>query len=101
MVFIDANKKGYMTFYEEGLRLLRKGGVICLDNVLWRGLVADVAAGDAAEGAAEGVPGDKQAVRDRKCAEALHAVNKRVQADDRVHSMILPIGDGLLMATKL
>jgi len=81
MAFIDADKTGYATYYERCLTLLRPGGVILIDNVLWGGRVADQAAADE----------DTLAIR---------ALNAEVQRDERVSMTIVPIGDGLTMARK-
>jgi caffeoyl-CoA O-methyltransferase len=79
--FIDADKTGYDTYYEACLELLRPGGLIAIDNVLWSGKVADEAADDA----------------DTK---ALKALNAKVHGDDRVDMTLVPIGDGLMLAQK-
>jgi predicted O-methyltransferase YrrM len=81
MAFIDADKTGYATYYERCLTLLRPGGVILIDNVLWGGRVADQGAADE----------DTLAIR---------ALNTAVQRDERVSMTIVPIGDGLTMARK-
>ena len=79
--FIDADKTGYDTYYEYALKLLRSGGLIAIDNVLWSGAVAD--------------PADTFA--DTK---ALRALNEKVVADERVTMCLVPIGDGLTLARK-
>ena len=79
--FIDADKANYDAYYERCLLLLRKGGVIGVDNVLWGGRVADASANDE----------DTQAIR---------AVNEKIRADARVDATMLPIGDGLTLAMK-
>ena len=81
-MFIDADKTGYPTYYEMGLQLLRPGGVLAFDNVLWAGRVADPGAGD----------DDTQALR---------ALNVQLHADPRVDISMVPIGDGLTLARKL
>jgi predicted O-methyltransferase YrrM len=81
-MFIDADKTGYLTYYEMGLQLLRPGGVLAFDNVLWAGRVADPGAGD----------DDTQALR---------ALNVQLHADPRVDISMVPIGDGLTLARKL
>jgi len=82
MMFIDADKSGYDAYYEGGLKLLRKGGLIMIDNVLWSGDVADKAKKDAD-------------------TEALRRLNAKIQADERVQLSMVPIGDGLTLARKL
>ncbi len=79
--FIDADKEGYGEYYEHCLALLRPGGLIAVDNVLWSGRVVDPAAGD----------GDSQ---------ALAAFNRRLYQDDRIDLSMLPLGDGLTLARK-
>ena len=79
--FIDADKANYDAYYERCLTLLRRGGVIGIDNVLWGGRVADERAQD----------DDTRAIR---------ALNRKVNADERVDAAMLPIGDGLTLAVK-
>ena len=81
-MFIDADKTGYPTYYEMGLQLLRPGGVLAFDNVLWAGRVADPGAGD-------------------DDTQALKALNVQLHADPRVDISMVPIGDGLTLARKL
>jgi len=81
MAYIDCNKKDYDGYYERALRLVRPGGVIAFDNMLWGGSVVD--------------PADRQ-----KSTLALRALNKKLHADDRVNISFLPIGDGLTLAWK-
>lgn len=80
--FIDADKTGYDTYYEYALKLLRRGGLIAIDNVLWSGAVVDSA--------------DQSAD-----TAALRALNKKIHADSRVEATLLPVGDGLTLALKL
>ncbi|MDD9877737.1 MAG: class I SAM-dependent methyltransferase [Magnetovibrio sp.] len=79
--FIDADKENYVAYYERAVELVRPGGLIALDNVLWSGRVADPANNDTD-------------------TEALRAVNRRVHADDRVSVAMLPLADGLTLARK-
>ncbi len=79
--FIDADKPGYRTYYDEIVERLRPGGVVLLDNVLWSGTVVD----DADQG---------------DDVVALRAVNDHVAADDRVEVVMLPIADGLTIARR-
>jgi caffeoyl-CoA O-methyltransferase len=78
--FIDADKTGYDAYYERCLQLLRPGGLIAIDNVLWSGSVARPA-------------------KDADTA-ALQALNSKLHADARVDMVLLPIGDGLTLARK-
>lgn len=82
MGFVDADKVGYDAYYERGLRLLRPGGVLLFDNVLWSGRVADKTVSDAD-------------------TEALRSVAQKAKTDARVHPAMTSIGDGLLMCVKL
>jgi|SRR5690606_20034733 len=79
--FIDADKTGYDAYYEAGLELLRPGGVMLFDNVLWSGRVADPA--DTSED-----------------TTALRALAAKARADSRVHAAMTNIGDGLLICIK-
>jgi caffeoyl-CoA O-methyltransferase len=79
--FIDADKPGYRTYYEEILARLRPGGLIVCDNVLWGGSVADPAARD-------------------DHTEKIRAFNDFVAADQRVERAMIAVGDGLTLARK-
>jgi predicted O-methyltransferase YrrM len=79
--FIDADKSNYPAYYERCLALLRKGGLIAVDNTLWSGAVADASKND-------------------KDTAAIRAFNDAVHADTRVDLSLLPIGDGLTLALK-
>jgi caffeoyl-CoA O-methyltransferase len=79
--FIDADKEGYDAYYERALELTRSGGLILLDNTLWRGKVADPTISDAD-------------------TEALRALNTKLASDERVTLSLLPVGDGLTLARK-
>jgi caffeoyl-CoA O-methyltransferase len=81
LAFIDADKKGYDAYYEHALRLVRPGGLILLDNMLWGGAVAD--------------PG----VSDRQ-TETLRALTAKLHRDERVTFSLLPIADGLGLARR-
>jgi predicted O-methyltransferase YrrM len=77
--FIDADKENYNAYYEASLELVRPGGLIAIDNVLWSGAVAN----------------DKRQDADTK---ALRALNLKLRDDERVDLSMLPIGDGLTLA---
>jgi len=79
--FIDADKTAYDAYYEACLALLRPGGLIAIDNVLWSGTVAD--------------PADQ-----RPDTVALRAITAKVRDDARVDACLLSIGDGVLIARK-
>ncbi len=81
LAFIDADKANYGTYYERCLTLVRTGGVVAVDNVLWGGRVADPRASD----------DDTNAIR---------ALNAKIRGDRRVHAATVPIGDGLTLALK-
>ena len=82
MAFIDADKTGYDAYYERCLDLLRPGGLIILDNLLWGGKVADPACLD-------------------DDTVALRALNAKLRDDSRVAYSLLPVADGLGLAMKL
>ncbi len=79
MAFIDANKADYDAYYERALRLVRPGGLIAIDNVLWSGRVAD------------------PSVQDDDTA-AIRAINEKIATDDRVDPVMLTLRDGLTLA---
>ena len=79
--FIDADKTSYDAYYEACLGLLRAGGLIALDNMLWSGDVA------------------KRTVRDAD-TKALRALNAKIRDDERVDSCLLTVGDGVMLARK-
>lgn len=81
LVFIDADKQNYDAYYEAALRLLRPGGLVMIDNVLWGGSVAK--------------PDDL-----RPDPVALRTLNAKIHGDDRVGISLVPIGDGLTLARK-
>ncbi len=81
MAFIDANKNDYDGYYERCLKLLRPGGLILIDNVLWGGSVIDRA--DESE--------DTKAIR---------ALNARLRSDQRVDLTLFAVGDGMTCALK-
>jgi len=79
--FIDADKENYDGYYEACLRLVRPGGLIAIDNVLWSGAIAD--------------PDNKTA-----STLALKALNAKVRVDTRVDFCLLPIGDGVTLVRR-
>lgn len=80
--FIDADKQQYETYYEHALALLRPGGLVMVDNVLWSGRVA--------------VDADS----DDTATKALQVFNRRLREDDRVELAMVPIADGVALARK-
>jgi len=79
--FIDADKANYRNYFERCLKLVRRGGVIAVDNTLWHGSVLR--------------PSDRS-----EDAVAIRTFNKRLRADRRVEIALVPIGDGLTLAFK-
>jgi predicted O-methyltransferase YrrM len=77
--FIDADKTGYARYYELCLRLVRRGGLIALDNMLQHGRVLDLADHD-------------------ESTEAIRAMNRMVAKDERVLPVMLPVADGITLA---
>ncbi len=83
LVFIDADKVGYMAYYEACLRLLRTGGIIAIDNALFHGSVEKPIS-----------PCDINTM-------CIVEVNAKVKDDPRVRAVLLPIADGCYLARKL
>ena len=81
LAFIDADKPGYASYFEELMRLLRPGGTILCDNVLWMGSVVDPNADD-------------------ENTRAIRAFNDLVAADERVDTAMLAVSDGLTLLRK-
>ena len=79
--FIDADKTNYQNYFERCLKLVRRGGIIAIDNTLWHGRVID---------------------RRERSADtlAIRAFNRRLHRDRRVEVSLVPIGDGLTLAYK-
>lgn len=87
LMFIDADKEGYDTYYELGLQLLRPGGLIMLDNMLYFGKLMS----DPPDGTSDG---------QRKNIAALRALNTKLHRDERVTLAMLPLGDGVMLCRK-
>jgi len=79
--FVDADKTSYDAYYERCLTLLRPGGLLAVDNMLWSGAVADTA-------------------DQRESTQVIRALNAKIAADVRVTASMIPIGDGLYLARK-
>ncbi len=79
--FIDADKVNYQGYFQRALDLIRRGGLILVDNVLWSGAVVDPA-------------------RDDEDTEAIRAFNQACAGDPRISLSLVPIGDGLTLARK-
>ncbi|QYC44859.1 Putative O-methyltransferase [Nonomuraea coxensis DSM 45129] len=82
MVFADGAKQEYADYLAEAVRLLRVGGIVAFDNMLWHNRVADPAQRD-------------------PDTVALRELGKLVQSDERLRSVLMPLGDGLLAAVKV
>ena len=80
--FIDGDKKNYINYYELCLKLVRPGGVIAIDNMLWSGRLVDQSLDDPA-------------------ANAIRDLNEMIRDDERVDSSLLPIGDGLALVRPI
>ena len=79
--FIDADKGGYAAYFERCLQLVRRGGLIAIDNTLWEGKVVDAEVTD-------------------EDTEAIRRFNEKLKDDERVSLSLVPIGDGLTLARK-
>jgi caffeoyl-CoA O-methyltransferase len=82
MAFIDADKGNYANYYDRAFELLRAGGLIAVDNVLWHGRLLD--------------PND-----DTADTKAMRAFNRKLHTDERVALSMVTMGDGLTLACKL
>ena len=81
LIFIDADKENYLNYYEICIELIKKKGLIVIDNVLWHGEVADES-------------------NDDKFTNTIRDFNKHVKQDKRIIKNIIPIGDGLTICIK-
>jgi predicted O-methyltransferase YrrM len=81
LVHIDAEQRDYPTYVEQATRLLRPGGVLAIDHMLWHDRVADPASRD-------------------EVTTTLRDLGKKLRDDDRLAVSLLPVGDGLLAALK-
>ncbi|MDC0357097.1 SAM-dependent methyltransferase, partial [Pelagibacteraceae bacterium] len=80
-IFIDAEKSGYKTYFDNCLDLISENGLIVFDNVLWKGKVADLSQSD-------------------KKTETIRAFNKYIKNDNRVDTTMISIGDGMTLCKK-
>ena len=80
-IFIDADKSGYKTYFDNCLDLISKNGLIVFDNVLWKGKVADLSLND-------------------KKTETIREFNKYIKNDNRVDTTMISIGDGMTLCKK-
>jgi hypothetical protein len=112
MVFVDADKTRLLEYTEALInndRILKRGGLIIVDNVLWKGLVLEASSGeftpdpqdddhDSDDGNADGA--SRRGRRARKLATKMHKFNREIVKDDRVEVMLLPMRDGLSVIRK-
>ena len=82
LVFIDADKENYKSYYNQSLDLIEKNGLIIVDNVLWHGEVADTKNQD-------------------KLTTIIREFNSYINKDKRTENLIIPVGDGLAVCRKL
>ncbi len=82
LIFIDADKTNYPLYYEMCLPKLKTGGIMLIDNMLWSGKVLD------------------ESIKDKKTL-AIHQLNQKIQSDDRVENMLLPLRDGIMWLRKV
>jgi caffeoyl-CoA O-methyltransferase len=82
LIFIDADKGNYQSYYDEAVELVKKNGLIIIDNVLWHGEVADENNND-------------------KLTNTIRDFNKYVKNDIKTEQVIIPLGDGLSVCRKL
>ncbi|MCW5319440.1 methyltransferase domain-containing protein [Nostoc sp. KVJ3] len=81
LIFIDADKENYLNYFEQAMQLLRSGGLIIIDNVLWSGRVIDEEAQDSE-------------------TVAIRLVNEKLYQDTRIDISLLPVADGLTLVRK-
>ena len=82
IIFIDADKYNYQNYYDEVINLVKKDGLIIIDNVLWHGEVADEN-------------------KDDKFTNVIRDFNKYVKNDKKTEQIVLPLGDGMTVCRKL
>ena len=82
MIFIDADKENYKNYYNQSLDLVKNDGFILVDNVLWKGEVADPSIND-------------------QLTKVIREFNSFIKNDDRIEKTILPIGDGVTICRKI
>lgn len=83
LVFIDADKENYSTYYDMVIDNMPSGGIIIADNVLWSGKVLD-----------------PKEVANNEETKALHEFNKKIHSDTRVENVLMPVRDGLMVVRK-
>lgn len=103
IVFIDADKTRLLDYVEACLSsdlVLKKGGMIVVDNVLWKGLVLEASTGEFSSSDSESEDEEKRTRRARKLATKMHTFNSGIVKDDRVEVLVLPMRDGLSVIRK-
>ena len=105
LVFVDADKTRLLDYAEACLstdRILKKGGHIIVDNVLWKGLVVEAAQGDFSSSDDDDETDDqlRKNRRARKLANTMHRFNRAIVEDPRVEVLVLPVRDGLSVIRK-
>jgi predicted sulfurtransferase/predicted O-methyltransferase YrrM len=105
IVFIDADKTRLLEYVEACVSsdlVLKKGGIIIVDNVLWKGLVLEASTGDfsSSDSDAESEDEAKKSRRARKLATKMHTFNSGIVKDERVEVVVLPMRDGLSVIRK-
>ena len=84
LVFIDADEKNYLNYFEMVLPKLRTNGIIIVDNVLWSGKVIDI-----------------EKLKNDKLTKIMHNFNETIKKDKRISKIILPIRDGITLIKKM
>ena len=82
LIFIDADKKNYINYFEKSLPLLNQTGILVFDNVLWKGLIA-------------------QKMNNDRVTTAIRRFNDYIKNDKRITTRIVSIGDGLAICKKI
>lgn len=82
LIFLDADKRGLMTYYELLVPQMKKGSIMLVDNILWSGKVAE------------------EVAKNDKDTQAILALNKHIAEDPRVEQVILSVRDGIMMVRK-
>ena len=107
MVFVDADKTRLIDYLEACLssdRVLKKGGLIVVDNVLWKGLVLEASSGEFSSLSEDEATEESEQLRKnrraRKLANKMHRFNSEIVKDDRVEVLVLPVRDGLSVIRK-
>ena len=99
LVFIDADKPNYHKYWERGLTLLRRGGLMIADNTLFQGVVSDDYDDERLK--AHWAHRPKEILPELVGnTHAIRAFNEQIHKDDRVELSMIPVGDGMTLAVK-